>query len=612
VTGPLRVWAPRPGRVAAVVDGRTVEAEPAGGGWWAADAGEPGPGTRYGWSLDGGPVRADPRGPRLPDGVEGPSAVADLGAHAWGDAGFRAPPLGSWVIYELHVGTFTAEGTFDAAAERLDHLVELGVTTVEVMPVAAFPGRHGWGYDGVALYAVHEPYGGPAAFHRFVDACHGRGLAVVLDVVYNHLGPMGNHLAEFGPYFTDRVATPWGQAVNLDGPGSDEVRRFFVDNALQWLRDFHVDGLRLDAVHALHDESARPFLTELADEVSALAAAVGRPLVLIAESDRSDPRTIEPQEAGGVGLHGMWADDVHHALHVGLTGERDGYYADFTGTPSEIADVLTHGFRFRGTWSPSRARRHGRALHPATPLHRLVAALQTHDQVGNRARGDRIGHLVDPARLYAASAVVLTAPHVPMLFQGEEWCASTPFLYFTDHPDPELAEAVRRGRRREFAAFGWAPGDVPDPQDPATRDSSVLRWDERGTPGHAEMLAWYRDLLALRRREPALRDARQGSVGAAGDDAAGTVVVRRGDVAVVADVGGRGGRVTLAGDHDADRAGDPAAGDPAGGDPPVEVLLASPGSRLTGGDAVLPPGGALVARVAGGVAGRGARTAPGP
>ncbi len=579
----LRVWAPRPDRVTAVVDGRTVAAEPAGGGWWVADVPteQLTPGTRYGWSLDGGPPRADPRGARLPDGVAGLSQVVDLSAHRWNDAGFRAPPLGSWVIYELHVGTFTAAGTFDAAVDRLDHLVELGVTTVEVMPVAAFPGRHGWGYDGVGLYAVHEPYGGPAAFQRFVDACHGRGLAVVLDVVYNHLGPLGNHLAEFGPYFTDRVATPWGDAVNLDGPGSDEVRRFFVGNARQWLRDFHVDGLRLDAVHALHDESARPFLAELADEVAALVAALDRPLVLIAESDRSDPRLVEPSEAGGTGLDGMWADDLHHALHVALTGERDGYYEDFTGAPSEVADIVAHGYRFRGTWSPHRRRLHGRALHPATPLSRVVAALQTHDQVGNRARGERLGHLVDPERLHAASALVLTAPHVPMLFQGEEWAASTPFLYFTDHPEPALAEAVRQGRRREFAAFGWRPDQVPDPQDPATRDASVLAWEERDQGPHLDVLAWYRALLALRRREPALRDARQAAVAATGDDDGGTVVVVRGDVVVAADVAGRGAT--------ADLAAIPAVGQP-------EVLLASPGSRLDGDRAVLAPGGALIVR----------------
>ena len=591
-SGPgLRVWAPRPDRVAAVVDGRTVAAEPAGGGWWVADvpAERLVAGARYAWSLDGGPPRADPRGRRLPDGVTGPSQVIDLEAHRWTDAGFRAPPLASWAIYELHVGTFTAAGTFDAAIERLDHLVELGVTTVEVMPVAAFPGRHGWGYDGVGLYAVHEPYGGPAAFQRFVDACHGHGLAVVLDVVYNHLGPLGNHLAEFGPYFTDRVATPWGDAVNLDGADSDEVRRFLVDNARQWLRDFHVDGLRLDAVHALHDESARPFLADLADEVAALGAAEARPLVLIAESDRSDPRLIEPAEAGGDGLDGMWADDLHHALHVALTGEGEGYYEDFTGTPTEIADVVAHGYRFRGTWSPHRRRRHGRALDPATPLHRLVAALQTHDQVGNRARGDRLGHLVPPERLYAATALVLTAPHVPMLFQGEEWAASTPFLYFTDHPDPALAEAVRLGRRLEFAAFGWRPDEVPDPQDAATRDASVLAWDERDGAPHAEVLVWYRALLALRRAEPALRDARQSAVAATGDDDGGVVVVCRGELVVVADVGGRGAAVEIP----AAPAGAGVAG-PAERQP--EVLLASPGSGLDGERAAVAPGGAVILR----------------
>jgi maltooligosyltrehalose trehalohydrolase len=527
----IEVWAPRPEQVALDLRGGAVPMERQPGGWWTVEV-HAEPGDTYGFRLDGGPVRPDPRSRRQPQGVPGPSAVADLTAHRWGDGGFRAPPLGSWILYELHVGTFTPHGTFDAAIDRLDHLVELGVTTIEVMPVAAFPGRHGWGYDGVQLWATHEPYGGPAAFQRFVDAAHQLDLAVILDVVHNHLGPLGNHLAEFAPYFTDRVRTPWGDAINLDGPGSDEVRGFLIGSACAWLRDFHLDGLRLDAVHALHDESAVPFLAELADAVASVGSEVERPLVLIAESDLNDPRLIEPREVGGIGLDGAWADELHHALHVGLTGEQLGYYADHAGTPGELADVLTHGYLHRGSWSATRGRRHGRALRPETPLDRLVVASQNHDQVGNRAVGERLEHLAGSDRARVAAALVLLAPGTPLLFQGEEWAASTPFQYFTDHPDPDLAEAVRNGRRAEFSAFDWSPEDVPDPQDEATWLASVLRWDELGHPEHRAMLDWYRTLIRLRRTVPGLRDARQHRNEASWDDEAGWLVLRRGEVVV--------------------------------------------------------------------------------
>jgi maltooligosyltrehalose trehalohydrolase len=465
----VRVWAPRPSAVTLLVDGNPRPMVQHDRGWWRADVDCVDEGTRYAFSLDGGPARADPRSARQPDGVLGPAAFVDHGAFAWSDAAWRSPPLSSFVIYELHIGTFTQTGTFDAAIEHLDHLVDLGVTAVEVMPIASFPGRHGWGYDGVHLYAPHEPYGGPDGFKRFVDACHGTGLAVVLDVVYNHLGPLGNHLAEFGPYFTSEATTPWGDAVNLDGDGSDEVRRFFIDNALMWLRDYHVDGLRLDAVHALHDSSDDPFLAQLAREVHALDGDK----VVTAEANPLDPRLITE-----MGLDAVWNDDVHHNIHVALTGERDGYYAPFDGTANELARVLA----------------------PPFGADRAVVFAQNHDQIGNRALGDRLGQLVDADAVRAAAATVLLSPSIPLLFQGEEWSASTPFQYFTDHPDPDLAEAVRRGRRAEFAAFGWPEDAVPDPQDPATRDRSVLRWDERTDPHHAAILDWYRDLIRLRRR----------------------------------------------------------------------------------------------------------------
>jgi maltooligosyltrehalose trehalohydrolase len=576
------VWAPRPERVELDLRGSSIPMQRTGGGWWAVDA-DAGPGDRYGFRLDGGAPRPDPRSRRQPDGVPGPSALVDLADHGWRDAGFRAPPVGSWIIYELHVGTFTRQGTFDAAAERLDHLVGLGVTTIEVMPVAAFPGRHGWGYDGVQLWATHEPYGGPLAFQRFVDAAHERGLAVVLDVVHNHLGPLGNHLSEFGPYFTDEVHTPWGEAVNLDGAGSDEVRAHLTGSACAWLRDFHLDGLRLDAVHALHDTSAHPFLAELAGEVRALEAQVERPLVLIAESDRNDPRLFEPPEAGGMGLHGAWADELHHSIHVAVTGERLGYYEDHRGTPGELAEVLAHGYLYRGERSAHRGRRHGRALHPETPLDRLVVASQNHDQVGNRALGERLEHLSGVAQARLAAAVVLLAPAVPLLFQGEEWAATTPFQYFTDHPDPELAEAVRTGRRAEFSAFDWAPEQVPDPQDPGTRLRSCLMWDELDDGHHAAMLAWYRDLIRVRRTVPELRDPRQHRVRTRAHDGEGWMVVERSGVAVVVTLGGDGTRV---------RVPVPGCG---------ELILATEGAGVAaGGDAVeMPPWGvALVRRAA--------------
>ena len=433
--------------------------------WPAAGAG-----SRYGFSIDGGPVRPDPRSPSQPDGVDGLSAVVDHRAFAWSDATWRGVALPGSVLYELHVGTFSAEGTFDGVIAHLDHLVELGVDAIELLPVCEFSGNRGWGYDGVDLFAPHHAYGGPEGLKRLVDACHRAGLGVVLDVVYNHLGPAGNYLAEFGPYFTDRHQTGWGDAVNMDGPGSDEVRRFVVDNALMWLRDYHGDGLRLDAVHAIVDTSARHILEQLAVEVDALAAHVRKPLFLIAESDRNDPALVRARAAGGLGLAAAWADEWHHGLHTVLTGEHDGYYEDF-GTGAVLAKALRQAWVHDGTYSPHRGRAHGR---PVTGLtgDRFVIATQTHDQVGNRATGERLAALTTEGRVKVAAALLLTAPFVPMLFMGEEWAASTPFQYFTDHQDPALGQAVTEGRRHEFAAFGWDPDGVPDPQ--ADRDVRTL------------------------------------------------------------------------------------------------------------------------------------------
>jgi maltooligosyltrehalose trehalohydrolase len=524
----FEVWVPGAESVEVIVDGRRrLMNSGTRPGWWHLETAA-GHGSRYAFAVDGGPPRPDPRSRWQPDGPDGESAVVDHARFRWTDRRWAGRALPGGVVYELHVGTFTPEGTFDAALGRLDHLVELGITHVELMPVAAFPGRHGWGYDGVCLWAVHEPYGGPEGLKRFVDGCHARGLAVILDVVHNHLGPSGNHLPAFGPYFTDRYHTPWGSAVNLDGPGSDEVRAFLVGSALAWLRDYHLDGLRLDAVHELVDRRAVHLLEELALAVDRLASALGRPLTLIAESDLNDPRVVTPREAGGMGVHAQWSDDLHHALHALLTGERQGYYADF-GSMEALAHTLTRVWLHDGRWSSFRGRHHGRPVDVnRTPGHRFLAYLQDHDQVGNRARGDRISAQLKPDLLAVGAALVLTSPFTPMLFMGEEWGATTPWAYFTDHSDPELAEAVRRGRRAEFAAHGWRAEDVPDPQDPATVAASVLDWAQPSAEPHARLLAWYRELIALRHAHADLSDPSLADTHVTFDEGQGRLVVRRG------------------------------------------------------------------------------------
>lgn len=574
----FEVWAPRAGRVQLHAGGRAhaMERDPARDGWWRREA--PGEeGTRYGFALDGGPVRPDPRSRRQPDGPDGPSAVADPGRFPWRQE-WAGRPLPGAVLYELHVGTFTREGTFDAAAARLPHLAALGVTHVELMPVCPFPGTHGWGYEGVSLWAVHEPYGGPAGLCRFVDAAHALGLGVVLDVVHNHLGPSGNHLPAFGPYFTDTHHTPWGAAVNLDAPGSDEVRAYLTGSALAWLRDYRLDGLRLDAVHALADTRPKHFLAELSGAVDALAARLGRPLFLIAESDLNDPATTTPREAGGLGLHAQWNDDFHHALHTVLTGESQGYYADFAADPAAaLGKTLQGGFFHDGTHSTFRGRPHGRPLDPGTPAGRLLGYAQNHDQIGNRALGDRLSARLSPGLLACAAALVLGGPFTPMLFMGEEWGARTPWQFFTDHTDPQLAEAVRSGRRREFAAHGWAAQEIPDPQDPATRARSCLDWDEPQHEPHRALLEWHRRLIALRRAAPG-----------SGPLSATAVTVGPGGTAVLR----RGGLCTAVNPTDG-----PAAL-PLGDAPVREVLAAWRPVDLPGPDGLLhlPPASAAVLR----------------
>jgi maltooligosyltrehalose trehalohydrolase len=578
------VWAPRADQVSLVLAGpgeahRRVDMQPGGPrpGWWSAPVDGAGPGTDYGFSLDRGPLRPDPRSPWQPEGSDGPSRLLDHGAFAWTDSGWRGMHLPAAVVYELHVGTFSVEGTFEGAIRHLDHLVELGVTAVELMPVAEFPGERGWGYDGVNLYAPHHAYGGPDGLKRLVDACHSRGLGVIIDVVYNHLGPAGNHLAEFGPYFTDRYSTPWGPAVNFDGPDSDEVRRFFADNALQWLGDYHVDGLRLDAVHAIFDSSAVHILEQLATEVAELSAASGWRRWLVAESDLNDPRIVRPPAMGGHGVDAQWSDDFHHALHAALTGEDAGYYADFSASGLEdVGAALRTGYVYDGRYSAHRRRTHGR---PPTglPGWSLLGYSQTHDQVGNRAAGERTAALMSPGRLRVAAALVLTSPFVPMLFQGEEWAASTPFQYFTDHPDPDLGRAVSEGRRHEFEAFGWDPADVTDPQDDKTFLRSQLDWAELDDADHAAVLAWYRSLIELRRAEPDLADGRLDRVRVS-HPGPGTMTVVRGRILVATNISPAQVVIPVPGG--------------------AEVVLASDGRcHIDGGSLGLPPDSAAVLRL---------------
>jgi maltooligosyltrehalose trehalohydrolase len=539
------VWAPHARKLAVKIgDVAYPMRGPDERGWWGVMVESAGPGTDYGFALDwdakDGDPKAwpDPRSQWQPHGVHGASQVYDQTAFVWSDEGWQAPPLERGVVYELHVGTFTPQGTFDSAIERLDYLVWLGITHVELMPVAAFPGGQGWGYDGASLFAVTEQYGGPDGLKRLVNACHARGLAVLLDVVYNHFGPVGNYSGKFGPYLTETHHTPWGGAVNFEDWGSDEVRRFFCDNALMWMRDYHIDGLRLDAAHAFVDRSAVHFMEQLSDEVKELAAKLGRRLVLIAESDLNDPRVVKPKELGGYGMDAQWSDDFHHALFTVLHGGEGekGYYVDF-GTIAKLAKALTDVFVQDGTtYSTYRGRSHGRPVEGVSPQ-QFLGFIQNHDQVGNRAIGDRIEQVVGMDRAKVAAGIVLTAPFIPMLFQGEEFAASTPFQYFADHEDPEMARAVKAGRRGEFAAFGWKPEDIPDPENVETFLRSKLNWDEVHEGRHEEMLEWYRRLIDLRRGSASLNDGTPGQTKVSFDEDKKWLVMERGAVTVMCNLG---------------------------------------------------------------------------
>jgi maltooligosyltrehalose trehalohydrolase len=512
------------------------------GGWWTPPAPLTAREYDYGYLLDDDPqVLPDPRSRRQPEGVHGLSRTVDQ-HYRWRDHAWTGRPLAGSLLYELHVGTFTPEGTLDAAIAHLDHLVSLGVGFVELMPVNAMNGVWNWGYDGVLWYAVHEAYGGPEAYRRFVDACHACGLAVIQDVVYNHLGASGNYLPRFGPYMTEGGGA-WGGVIDVES--NDEVRRYVIDNALMWFREFHVDGLRLDAIHALVDSSEIHVLEELAVEVSALSAHLSRPLSLVAESNLNDAALVLPREAGGYGLDAQWNDDFHHALHVALSGDTSGYYADFASLRA-LAKVYERGFFHDGTWSEFLGSDHGRPVDVERfPAWRLLAYTQNHDQVGNRARGDRLAEALDDDQLLVGAMLMLGSPFTPMLFAGEEWAASTPFPYFSSHSEPELAQAVSEGRVREFAHMGWDRDEIADPQDPATFASAVLRWEERDLGRHAVVLQGYRELAVLRRSLVQLTSSDLRRVRCTVDETARWILVDRDGVLLVANLGDQEATIPL-------------------------------------------------------------------
>lgn len=501
----FRVWAPRVRKPAVrIVSGkrsRTLPLREEERGYFSGTAEGVTAGDRYLYILDDGAERPDPASRFQPDGVHGASQVVDPASFTWSDDRWKGAPLEEYVIYELHVGTFTRAGTFEGVIPLLDYLKELGITALELMPVAQFPGSRNWGYDGVFPFAPQNSYGGSDGLKRLIDTCHRKGLAVILDLVCNHLGPEGNYLGEFGHYFTGRYRTPWGEAVNFDGPYSDEVRRYFIDNALYWIDEFHLDALRLDAIHGIYDFSARHFLRELAGEVHRHGEALGRNVYVIAESDLNDARVVTPPELGGHGLDAQWNDDFHHALHTLLTGENAGYYRDF-GRFGQMGKAFTEGFVYAGEYSHFRKRRHGSSAKDIPPS-RFIVFSQNHDQVGNRMRGDRLSATLPLDKLILAAGVVLLSPYLPLLFMGEEYGEKAPFPYFTSHSDPSLVAAVRRGRCEEFAPFAWE-GEPPDPQDEATFLSAKIDLDRRDDGEHAVIFGFYRRLLELRKNVLAL------------------------------------------------------------------------------------------------------------
>ena len=532
------IWAPKAGKMSLKWRDQILPMRcPNRRGWWTLEVPDAGPGDRYAFQLDDDTTAyPDPRSLCQPEGVHGPSEITDHSTFQWHDQLWRGSPKTGAILYELHIGTFSQEGTFDGAIPHLPYLAELGVTHVEVMPVAAWAGDRGWGYDGVALFATHEAYGGADGFKRFVDACHGTGLSVILDVVYNHFGPVGNYSTKFGPYLNVNRKTPWGDAVNLDGEGSDEVRRFFVDNALMWLKDYHCDGLRFDAVHAFIDLSAVHFLEQISTEVERLSATIGREFLLIAESDLNDPRIVRPREANGFGMDVQWSDDFHHSLFTVLhpAGEDEaGYYKDF-GSLRDLEKALRQAYVYDGQYSGFRKRRHGRPVNGLS-AHHFVHFTQNHDQIGNRGWGERLEHLVGLDAAKVALGLLLTAPYIPMLFMGEEWATSSPFLYFADHEDEEMRKSVAEGRAREFATAGHR--EVPNPEEVKTFTDSKLRWEEQADGGHAAMLAWVRALIKLRRSSVCLNDGDMHRLIVATDEKRRTLTMQRDEARVMINFG---------------------------------------------------------------------------
>jgi maltooligosyltrehalose trehalohydrolase len=521
------VWAPFSGDIKLRLltsEERLVDMEKDALGYWRCSIEDIVPGTRYLFRIDNDRDRPDPASCSQPDGVHEASEVIDHSSFTWNDDGWKPIPLREMIIYELHIGTFTEEGTFDSAIGKLGHIRDTGINTIEIMPVAQFPGGRNWGYDGVYPFAVQNTYGGAEGMKRFVDACHQQGLAVLLDVVYNHLGPEGNYLWDFGPYFTDRYRSPWGDAVNFDGPYSNEVRNYFIQNAIYWFRNFHIDGLRLDAVHGIYDFSARPFLQQLSDEVKEFSRRHGRKFLLIAESDLNDARLAEPPERGGYGLDGLWCDDFHHAVHTLATGERCGYYVDF-GRMDQLSKALTHGFVYTGQYSEFRKRNHGNSSD-ALPADRFVVCIQNHDQVGNRMAGERLSTLVSFEARKLCAGILFLSPYVPLIFMGEEYGETAPFLYFVSHADEDLIRNVREGRKREFDSFEWnrAPDD---PQSEETFKKSKLNWDLLNEDSHRILWKFYSELIRLRREIPALSCNQQRCIYVTFDEQARTLIFRR-------------------------------------------------------------------------------------
>ncbi len=533
------VWAPKAQKMRLKLGEQELEMSgPDARGWWRLDVPEAECGADYAYLFDDDlTAYPDPRSLHQPYGVHGMSRLTDHSRFPWTDRGWQAKPLSAAVLYELHIGTFSKEGTYEGAIQHLDHLVDLGVTHIEIMPVAEFAGDRGWGYDGVALYAVFEPYGGPDALKRLVDACHEKGLGIILDVVYNHFGPVGNYANKFGPYLTDKYHTPWGAAVNFNESGSDEVRRFFLDNAAMWLRDFHFDGLRLDAVHEYIDRSAVNFMEQLSAEVDRLGTTMGKKFLLIAESDLNNPLFVRPKEARGFGMDAQWSDDFHHSLFTLIYDKEPGrgYYDDF-GKMEHLEKAVTKNFVYDGNYSGYRGHSHGRPIDNLS-AHHFINYSQNHDQIGNRAQGERLEHLTDLATAKVALGLTLLVPYVPMVFMGEEWAATAPFLYFADHEDEEMRKMVSEGRKKDFAHFGFDQFEIPDPEAMETFEKSKLDWDEVHEGKHEEMYRWTKEMIHLRKSCVAFNDGDLGHLRVQTDNKRKTLWMQRAEYRVVVNLG---------------------------------------------------------------------------